>query len=247
MFHVYSFLFFICFAWSYWLLDQVYLLKFFLLINVWNPVCFPGVKPDPGLEGWEESHSAGADAQGGGGAQPLWRSGSRGNTGQRLHTDFPLQAALFLLMVVRKEREEKMCSSCFSGCFFPTLSLKLSVTGKLLIIWRQEMKINYLWRFPLFVWKTQRVVEAGWSPCERLPWWPFGVIRFSTEVRFVHCWYAETLSFVSFFWSFYSHKESPGNLCSGQRAALTHQSSVVHTEAKRGLHTSIRTSLDSPG
>lgn len=27
----------------------------------------PGVEPDPGTQGWEESHPAGADATGGGG------------------------------------------------------------------------------------------------------------------------------------------------------------------------------------
>ena len=65
-----------------------------------NPVLSPGVEPDPGAEGREEPHPAGADAAGGGGAQPLGRPGTRGHSWQRLHTNLPLQAALFLLMVV---------------------------------------------------------------------------------------------------------------------------------------------------
>lgn len=59
----------------------------------------PGVEPDPGAEGREEPHPAGADAPGGGGA-PLRRAGTRGHPRQRLHTNLPLQAALFLLLVV---------------------------------------------------------------------------------------------------------------------------------------------------
>lgn len=59
----------------------------------------PGVEPDPGAEGREEPHPAGADAPGGGGA-PLRGAGTRGHPRQRLHTNLPLQAALFLLLVV---------------------------------------------------------------------------------------------------------------------------------------------------
>lgn len=63
----------------------------------------PGAEPDPGPEGREEPHPAGADAPGGGGA-PLRRAGTRGHPRQRLHTNLPLQAALFLLLVVGPAR-----------------------------------------------------------------------------------------------------------------------------------------------
>lgn len=59
----------------------------------------PGVEPDPGAEGRQEPHPAGADAPGGGGA-PLRGAGTCGHPRQRLHTNLPLQAAVFLLLVV---------------------------------------------------------------------------------------------------------------------------------------------------
>lgn len=55
----------------------------------------------PGIERREEPDPAGADASGGGGAQSLRRPGTCGHTGQRLHTNLPLQAPLLLLLVVR--------------------------------------------------------------------------------------------------------------------------------------------------
>lgn len=58
----------------------------------------PGAEPDPGAEGREEPHPAGADAPGGGGT-PLRRTGTCGHAQQRLHTNLPLQAAVFLLLV----------------------------------------------------------------------------------------------------------------------------------------------------
>lgn len=63
----------------------------------------PGVEPDPGAEGREEPHPAGADAPGGGGA-PLRGAGARGHPRQRLHSNLPLQAALFLLLVAGRAR-----------------------------------------------------------------------------------------------------------------------------------------------
>lgn len=69
-----------------------------LLIN--KPCLSPGVEPDPGAEGREEPHPVSADAPRGSGAQPLGRPGTCGHTWQRLHTNLPLQAALFLLLVV---------------------------------------------------------------------------------------------------------------------------------------------------
>lgn len=63
----------------------------------------PGAEPDPGAEGREEPHPAGADAPGGGGA-PLRRTGTCGHAQQRLHTNLPLQAAIFLLLVAGHER-----------------------------------------------------------------------------------------------------------------------------------------------
>lgn len=67
--------------------------------HITSPCLPPGVEPDPGAEGRKEPHPAGADAAGGGGAQPLGRPGPRGHPGQRLHTNLPLQAALLLVLV----------------------------------------------------------------------------------------------------------------------------------------------------
>lgn len=64
---------------------------------------FPGAEPDPGDEGREEPHPAGADAPGGGGA-PLRRTGSCGHAQQCLYTNLPLQAAVFLLVVAGHKR-----------------------------------------------------------------------------------------------------------------------------------------------
>lgn len=64
---------------------------------------FPGAEPDPGAKGWKEPHPAGADAPGRGGA-PLRRTGTCGHAQQRLYTNLPLQAAVFLLLVAGHQR-----------------------------------------------------------------------------------------------------------------------------------------------
>lgn len=62
-----------------------------------------GFEPDTGVEGREEPHPAGANAPGGSRAQPFRWPRTRSHSGQRIHTNLPLQAAIFLLLVVRKE------------------------------------------------------------------------------------------------------------------------------------------------
>lgn len=72
--------------------------------------CFcssPGVEPEPGTERWEESYPAGADATGGGGAQPFGWPGPRGHTRQCLYANLPLQAPLLLLLVDRDRPERE--------------------------------------------------------------------------------------------------------------------------------------------
>lgn len=62
-----------------------------------------GVEPDTGVEGREEPHPAGTNAPGGSRAQPFRWPRTRSDSGQRLHANLPLQAAIFLLLVARKD------------------------------------------------------------------------------------------------------------------------------------------------
>lgn len=82
-------------------ISQLFYNAWFLYFIRREPCLSPGIEPDPGAEGRKEPHPAGADAPGGSGAQPLRRPGTCGHTWQRLHTNLPLQAPLFLLLVVR--------------------------------------------------------------------------------------------------------------------------------------------------
>lgn len=56
-----------------------FVFAYFDIPKVTSPRLPPGVEPDPGAEGRKEPYPAGADAPGGGGAQPLGRPGTRGH------------------------------------------------------------------------------------------------------------------------------------------------------------------------
>lgn len=74
---------------------------------------FPGVEPDPGVEGREEPPPTGSDASGGSGAQPLRWPRSCGHFGECVYTNLPLQAAILFLLVVREgwwgEQRRSIC------------------------------------------------------------------------------------------------------------------------------------------
>ncbi|XP_061584269.1 phosphatidylinositol 4-kinase type 2-beta isoform X2 [Cololabis saira] len=61
-----------------------------------------GVELEPSVEGREEPHPAGADAPGGSGAQQLRGPRTSRHAGKRIHTNLPLQAAFFFLLVVKR-------------------------------------------------------------------------------------------------------------------------------------------------
>lgn len=88
-----------------------------LSFSLHNKLCLlPDFEPDPGAERWKEPNPAGPDATGGSGAKPLRRPGSGRHTWQCLHTNLPLQASIFLLLVIRCSAEiwEKTFAKAFS-------------------------------------------------------------------------------------------------------------------------------------
>lgn len=74
---------------------------------------FPGAESDSGSEGREEPHPAGADAPGGGGAQPVGRPRTSRHSGQRFHTNLPLQEALLHVLVEEGRSGENSGNASF--------------------------------------------------------------------------------------------------------------------------------------